>query len=83
VLQCSFFVNYKGKPFMEGLFENRPLLYALSAAQVTILVAAAGLMPDLNELLELVTEWPNSAFRNLLVGVLVADFVAAHVAEVR
>lgn len=66
---------------MEGLLENRPLLYALCAAQAGILCTASTLVPDLNESLELVTEWPTTEFRDLIVCVLVVDFALSHLAE--
>ena len=34
---------------MEGLFENRALLFMLGATQVVTFVAASGQSPDLNE----------------------------------
>ena len=66
---------------MEGLRENRPLLMVLSASQLVLLCAAAAISPELNESLELVTEWPNAEFSNTLAFILILDFTATHLVE--
>jgi hypothetical protein len=68
---------------MEGLRDNRSLLIALSVTQVTLLCCATGAFQELNESLELVTEWPRADydFSNLLLAVLILDFGAAHLVE--
>jgi hypothetical protein len=49
MLMTSFFTNYRGAPFMEGLFENKALLIMLGGTQVVTFLAASGQSPDLNE----------------------------------
>ena len=49
MLMTSFFTNYRGAPFMEGLFENKALLVMLGGTQLVTFVAASGQSPDLNE----------------------------------
>ena len=46
---CSFVVNYKGKPFMQGLFENKGLLIMLGTALAATFLAASCVLPPLNE----------------------------------
>ena len=42
-LQVSTFaINYRGHPFMESLFENRPLLYSLAGAGGFVVMLALG-----------------------------------------
>lgn len=45
----SFFTNYRGAPFMQGLFENKALLIMLGGTQLVTFAAASGQSPDLNE----------------------------------
>ena len=45
----SFFTNYRGAPFMEGLFENRALLLMLGGTQIGTFVCASCAFADLNE----------------------------------
>jgi hypothetical protein len=49
MLMTSFFTNYRGAPFMEGLFENKALLIMLGGTQCVTFLAASGQSPDLNE----------------------------------
>lgn len=53
----SFFTNYRGAPFMEGLFENKALLVMLGGTQVVTFVAASGQSPDLNEVRDCAAPW--------------------------
>lgn len=46
VIQVSVFVvNLKGRPFMGGLFENRPLLYSLAATFALTFMSASETIP--------------------------------------
>eukprot|EP01052_Picozoa_sp_SAG31_P008027 SAG31_NODE_395_length_16265_cov_4.941420_9_plen_97_part_00 len=78
---CSFLVNYKGKPFMQGLFENKPLMIMLSVALLANFTAASTALPPLNEELEIVLEWPTEEFATLIMTVLTIDLVAAAAAQ--
>lgn len=49
MLMTSFFTNYRGAPFMEGLFENRALLMMLGGTQLGTFVCASCAFADLNE----------------------------------
>ena len=46
--------SYKGRPFMEGLTENKPLLYSLVMAGIAIVCLASGLLPDVAQQFEIV-----------------------------
>nr|CAG4647645.1 EOG090X00J5 [Moina brachiata]SVE92838.1 EOG090X00J5 [Moina brachiata] len=72
-------VNYRGHPFMESLKENRALLYSLVCTGSFILCLAVGAMPDVNQEFGIVDF--DSEFRNILTGVLIADFVLAFVVD--
>ncbi len=47
-------VNYKGQPFMQGLTENRFLMWSLSLCAVGAFIAASNAMPAFNTWLQLV-----------------------------
>mmetsp|Transcript_40899 Transcript_40899/g.96048 ORF Transcript_40899/g.96048 Transcript_40899/m.96048 type:complete len:1481 (+) Transcript_40899:98-4540(+) len=47
------FVNYKGQPWMKGLLENQPLFLSLFACFGLVAICAWGIIPQLNELLNL------------------------------
>ncbi|KAL0484560.1 hypothetical protein AKO1_011618 [Acrasis kona] len=76
----TFVNNYCGRPFMESLFENKGLLVVLSGVAAACLTCASGVMPALNEQLELV-EIQDESFRSLLLIMLVGNMVAVAVYE--
>ncbi|CAG9784593.1 unnamed protein product [Diatraea saccharalis] len=79
-LQISTFaINYRGEPFMEGLRDNKPLLYSVLASGGAVLALAAGLFPDLSNTFEIVYFPPD--YRVILVQVLIADMVFAYLAD--
>lgn len=80
VMQVStFVVNYQGRPFRESLYENKNLRNALLAVGGIAVVAAAELIPDFNEWLQLVPMPP--AFRRRLLAALCFDFFGCLVVE--
>ncbi|KAE9554755.1 hypothetical protein FO519_002016 [Halicephalobus sp. NKZ332] len=71
---ATFAVNYRGRPFMEGLTENKPMLYSVMGSALGVFALAANLMPELNEQIQLV-QLPDD-FRRTLVICVVGDFLA-------
>lgn len=51
---ATFGVNYAGRPFREGILENRPFFLALSAFGVLFSVLAVDAFPDIRSSVELV-----------------------------
>lgn len=47
-------VNYKGRPWMKGVLENQPLFLSLFLCTALVAICAWGLIPYLNEVLNLV-----------------------------
>lgn len=71
-LQVSTFaVNYKGEPFMESLFNNKPLLYSLAFSCTAITALASGVVPDIADQFEIVPL--PTEFRNTVLQILAAD----------
>jgi cation-transporting ATPase 13A1 len=76
-LQVSVFVvNLKGRPFMGGLMDNKPLLYSLMATFALVFMCASETIPRLNKWLQL-EPFPDDGFRTTLLSVLALDICAA------
>lgn len=73
-------VNYKGRPFMEGLSENKGLRSALLAVTAIVLVCTAEISSTLNDYMELAS-WPSFELQSKVVGVIAVDFVACFVLD--
>jgi manganese-transporting P-type ATPase len=71
-----FVVNYKGRPFMQGLTDNRALLNCLLAVGGIVLTCTAEISPDLNEFMEL-SPWPDRELQIQVAGYICLDFVSA------
>jgi len=69
---ATFAINYRGHPFMESLWENKALLYALSGTASFILILALGWLPELDEQFGII-EFPPE-YRQMLIRVLSLDF---------
>ncbi|CAG4968673.1 unnamed protein product [Colias eurytheme] len=79
-LQISTFaINYRGEPFMEGLRDNKPLLYSILISGGAVLALAAGIFPDLSNMFEIVYFPPD--YRLILVQVLIEDMLFAYLAD--
>eukprot|EP00112_Aurelia_sp_Birch-Aquarium-sp1_P014323 Seg3082.2 transcript_id=Seg3082.2/GoldUCD/mRNA.D3Y31 product="Manganese-transporting ATPase 13A1" protein_id=Seg3082.2/GoldUCD/D3Y31 len=79
-LQISTFaVNYRGHPFMESLFENKPLLYSVGISGAIIFSLAAGWLPDVSAYFEIIDFPP--VFRSTLMQVLLLDASLAFVVD--
>ncbi|XP_026487368.2 endoplasmic reticulum transmembrane helix translocase [Vanessa tameamea] len=79
-LQISTFaINYRGEPFMEGLRDNKPLLYSILISGGVVFALATGVLPDLSNLFEIVYFPPD--YRVILVQVLIADMVFAYLVD--
>lgn len=76
---ATFAINYRGQPFMEGLFENRALFYSLVGSAAVILALASGFIPDTAHEFEIV-DFP-SDFRRKLMIVLIGNFVMAYLVD--
>uniref|UniRef100_A0A0N4ZFJ5 Cation-transporting ATPase n=1 Tax=Parastrongyloides trichosuri TaxID=131310 RepID=A0A0N4ZFJ5_PARTI len=79
-LQIStFIVNYRGRPFMESLIENKPLLYSIMAATGVVFTLASNAAPDMTSYFELV-QFPDD-FRNKLIFVLVMNIGGCYIID--
>ncbi|KAF6215420.1 hypothetical protein GE061_010172 [Apolygus lucorum] len=79
-LQVSTFaINYRGHPFMESLFENKPFMYIILCSTASIFALALGAFPDIAYQFEIVNF--DHDFRLILVGVLCADFFFSYLVD--
>merc|ERR1719296_694712 len=67
-----FVVNLQGRPFMNGLTENRPLLWSLLASFIMTFMFASESVPSLNKYFQLVP-FPDTAFRDFIFYLLIGD----------
>lgn len=44
----TFAVNYRGRPFMESLMENKPMLYSILASAFAVFGLASNFWPEIN-----------------------------------
>jgi cation-transporting ATPase 13A1 len=72
------FVNYKGRPFMQGITENPAFMWSILLCCVGAFVCAFERMPELNAALKLVS-MPNDEFRWRVLYLLAASTVGAFV----
>ena len=70
----TFAVNYRGRPFMTGLLENRGMIGAIAVVTFIIFYCALEVDPEVNELLEFVP-FPGERFRMTFVKLLLGDIV--------
>ena len=73
-----FFVNIQGYPFMTGMSDNSPLLWSLAGTFVLVFMFASESVPQMNRYFQLVP-FPDEAFRNFILIILVMDLVGTYV----
>jgi len=69
------FVNYKGRPWMKGLLENQPLFLSLFLCIALVAVCAWGVVPYLNQVLNLVVVPEDLRFK--VMGTLFTSLVGS------
>lgn len=79
--QVSVYVlNYKGRPFMQGIRDNKMLLHSLLAAFAILFICAVEISPELNEFMELVP-WPSTDLQIKICGVIVFDLIGSFLVD--
>mmetsp|Transcript_37397 Transcript_37397/g.85175 ORF Transcript_37397/g.85175 Transcript_37397/m.85175 type:complete len:330 (+) Transcript_37397:2-991(+) len=76
----TFLVNYKGRPYMVALKDNKLLLYTLLVGWFTIHAAVLEVIPDFNAYMQLVP-MPDTEFKFTLVLLMLFDVVASFLVE--
>lgn len=75
----TFVLNFQGRPFREGIKENRPLYFGLLGASLVAYSGAMDIFPDLNNWLQLVDM--NWDFRFKLTASMIFDFGGCYIVE--
>lgn len=79
--QISVYVlNYKGRPYMQSIFDNKLLLNSILAAAGILAICTLEVSTDLNEQMELVS-WPSADLQMKIACVIIFDLVAAFVID--
>lgn len=79
--QISVYVlNYKGRPFMQGIRDNKMLLHSLLAAFAILFICAVEISPELNEFMELVP-WPSTDLQMKICGVIIFDLIGSFLVD--
>jgi cation-transporting ATPase 13A1 len=73
---ANFAANYRGRPHMQSLRENRGLFYGLVALSAMIFAAALELSEDWNKTFQIVP-FPSADFRHKVVSSMAIDIVGA------
>ncbi|KAF8908091.1 endoplasmic reticulum Ca-transporting P-type ATPase [Gymnopilus junonius] len=75
----TFTINFQGRPFREGIRENKALWYGLLGASAVAFSGALDLMPELNRWLQIVEM--QSSFQFNLTAVMIIDFGGCWIIE--
>ena len=75
----TFAINYQGRPFREGIRENRGMYWGLVLVSGVAFSCSTEFIPELNEKLRLVPF--SDEFKRIVTGLMVLDFVGCWVVE--
>jgi len=75
----TFTINFQGRPFREGIRENKALWYGLVGASAVAFSGAMDLMPEMNRWLQIVEMKDSFKFR--LTMAMIIDFVGCWIIE--
>lgn len=75
---ATILCNYRGRPFVQSIQENKTLFRAIMATLFMVVIQACELIPEINQKLELVP-LPTSKFRFTVVITLFIDVVLSYI----
>ncbi|KAL8732420.1 MAG: hypothetical protein Q9166_002820 [cf. Caloplaca sp. 2 TL-2023] len=76
----TFAINYQGRPFREGIRENRGMYWGLILVSAVAFSCSTEFIPELNERLRLVPF--STGFKVTMTAVMVVDYIGCYVIEV-
>ncbi|SPO01543.1 probable SPF1 - P-type ATPase - unknown function [Cephalotrichum gorgonifer] len=76
----TFAVNYQGRPFREGISENKGMYYGILGVTALAFSCSLELMPDINQQMKLVPF--TSEFKQIMTTVMVLDYASCYTIEV-
>lgn len=75
----TFAINYQGRPFREGIRENRGMYWGIILVSGVAFSCSTEFIPELNEKLRLVKF--SDAFRFTMTTVMVLDYIGCFIVE--
>ncbi|KAL8893754.1 MAG: hypothetical protein Q9192_004957 [Flavoplaca navasiana] len=75
----TFAINYQGRPFREGIRENRGMYWGLILVSGVAFSCSTEFIPELNEKLKLVPF--TTGFKLTMTMVMVADYIGCYIVE--
>ena len=75
----TFAINYQGRPFREGIRENRGMYWGLVLVSGVAFSCSTEFIPEINEKLKLVKF--SDAFKFTMTTVMVLDYVGCYIIE--
>ena len=76
----TFAINYQGRPFREGIRENRGMFWGLVLVSGVAFASSTEFIPELNEGLKLVPF--SGEFQFVMTAIMIADYVGCYAIEV-
>ncbi|MCJ1451057.1 hypothetical protein MMC28_001391 [Mycoblastus sanguinarius] len=75
----TFAINYQGRPFREGIKENRGMYWGLVLVSGVAFSCSTEFIPEINEKLKLVPF--STEFKVIMTAVMIVDYVGCYVIE--
>ena len=75
----TFAINYQGRPFREGIRENRGMYWGLVLVSGVAFSCSTEFIPEINEKLKLVKF--SDAFKFTMTTVMILDYVGCYIIE--
>lgn len=75
----TFAINYQGRPFREGIRENRGMYWGLVLVSGVAFSCSTEFIPEINEKLKLVPF--STEFKLTMTAIMIADYVGCYVVE--
>ena len=76
----TFAINYQGRPFREGIRENRGMYWGLILVSAVAFSCSTEFIPELNEKLKLVPF--TTGFKVTMTAVMIVDFIGCYIIEI-
>ncbi|KAL8706552.1 MAG: hypothetical protein Q9201_000425 [Fulgogasparrea decipioides] len=75
----TFAINYQGRPFREGIRENRGMYWGLVLVSGVAFSCSTEFIPEMNEKLRLVPF--STGFKVTMTGVMIVDYIGCYIVE--
>ena len=75
----TFAINYQGRPFREGIRENRSMYWGLVGVSLIAFSCSTEFIPEINEKLKLVPF--STDFKITMTAVMIIDYVGCYIVE--